>query len=94
MVTQKIWARGTYHPQTEDQRWAKPIEEKESIGWLAAWRATQQLIPASTSVVTVYEREADMYEFFQEASALKAQMVVRGALNRGLQEGSKICSSV
>jgi len=28
MVTQKIWARGQYQPQTEDQRWAKPIEEK------------------------------------------------------------------
>jgi hypothetical protein len=85
MVTQKIWARGTYHPQTEDQRWAKPIEEKESIRWLEALRETPHLVSPSTRAITVCDREADRYEFFQEASALAAQMVVRVALNRRLQ---------
>src|SRR4249920_509692 len=89
IVTQKIWARGTYQPQTEDQRWAKPIEEKESIRWLEALRETQQLIPSPTRVITVCDREADMYEFFQEASALNAPMVVRVALNRRLQAGEE-----
>ena len=64
IVTQKIWARGTYQPQTEDQRWAKPIEEKESIRWLEALRETQQLMPSPPRVITVCDREADMYEFF------------------------------
>lgn len=86
IVTQKIWARGRYQPQTEDQRWAKPREEKESIRWLEALRETQQLVPPPTRVITVCDREADMYEFFQEASALKAQMVVRVALNRRLHD--------
>ena len=88
-MTQKIWARGKYQPQTEDQRWAKPIEEKESIRWLEALRATQQLVPPPMRVITVCEREADMYEFFQEASALEAQMVVRVALNRRLQDAEE-----
>jgi hypothetical protein len=89
IMTQKIWARGKYHPQTEDQRWAKPIEEKESIRWLEALRETHHLMPAATRAITVCDREADMYEFFQEASVLKAQMVVRVALNRRLQEGEE-----
>ena len=89
IVTQKIWARGSYHPQTEDQRWAKPIEEKESIRWLEALRETQQLVPPTTRVITVCDREADMYEFFQEASLLKTRMVVRVALNRRLQEADE-----
>ena len=89
IVTQKIWARGKYQPQTEDQRWAKPIEEKESIRWLEALRETHQLVPPTTRVITVCDREADMYEFFQEASALEAPMVVRVALNRRLQDGEE-----
>ena len=35
------------------------------------------------------DREADMNEFFQEASALNASMVVRAALNRRLQEAEE-----
>jgi len=89
IVTQKVWARGRYQPQTEDQRWAKPIEEKESIRWLEALRETHQLVPPPTRVVTVCDREADMYEFFQEAAALETQMVVRVALNRRLQEAEE-----
>src|SRR5215831_1652117 len=89
IVTQKIWARGAYQPQTEDQRWAKPIEKKESIRWLEALRETQQLISSPPRVITVCDREADMYEFFQEASTLKAQRVVRVALNRRLQDGEE-----
>jgi hypothetical protein len=89
IVTQKIWARGKYQPQTEDQRWAKPIEEKESIRWLEALRETHRLVPPSTRVITVCDREADMYEFFPEATALETQMVVRVALNRRRQEGEE-----
>jgi hypothetical protein len=89
LVTQKIWARGKYQPQTEDQRWAKPIAEKESIRWLEALRETHQLVPPRTRVITVCDREADMYEFFQEAAALETQMVVRVALNRRLQDADE-----
>ena len=89
IVTQKIWARGSYHPQTEDQRWAKPIEEKESIRWLEALRETHQLVPRPTRAITVCDREADMYEFFQEAAVLGAPMVVRVALNRRLREAQE-----
>jgi hypothetical protein len=89
IVTQKIWARGRYQPQTEDQRWAKPIEEKESIRWLEALRETHQLVPSGTRAITVCDREADMYEFFQEASVLGAPMVVRVALNRRLQDADE-----
>jgi hypothetical protein len=89
IVTQKVWARGRYQPQTEDQRWAKPIEEKESIRWLEALRETQHLVSSPTRVITVCDREADMYEFFQEASALNAPIVVRVALNRRLQEAEE-----
>jgi transposase-like protein/transposase Tn5 family protein len=89
IVTQKIWARGQYHPQTEDQRWAKPIEEKESIRWLEALRETHQLVSSPTSVITVCDREADMYEFFQEATGLGAPMVGRVALNRRLRDAEE-----
>jgi hypothetical protein len=89
IVTQKIWARGKYQPQTEDQRWAKPIEEKESIRWLEALRETHHLVSSPTRAITVCDREADIYEFFQEAAALGAPMVVRVALNRRLQEAEE-----
>jgi len=47
-----------------------PIEEKESIKWLVSYRAVAgaQKLCSETMLVSVGDREADIYELFHEAS--------------------------
>ena len=82
LLTQKIWARVSYSQQSERERKNTAIEEKESYRWLAALQETGELAPADTRVVTLCDREADIYEFLVEAQRLKAQFVLRAAWDR------------
>lgn len=89
ILSQKIWAREGFNEQTEQERWATPIELKESYRWLEALRETDRLMPQSTKVITVCDREADIYEFLQEASLLDAHILIRASANRRLDDSAE-----
>jgi hypothetical protein len=63
-----------------------PIEEKESYRWLQAFEQTLALAPAGVEVITVCDREADIYEMFALAQEQKASLLVRASSNRVLLE--------
>jgi hypothetical protein len=74
-IDQIIWAR-----QEEKGKLKKPkvIEEKESIRWIDCLNRTAELTKDSTSkIVTVCDREADIYDFFFEARFLEQEVLVR-----------------
>jgi len=58
-----------------------PIEEKESHRWLESLESSVIGL-AGTQVVTVCDREADMYEFFKFSQDLKQPILVRAKANR------------
>jgi hypothetical protein len=65
----QCWARDPKEAGKRKLRKQLPIEEKESIKWLVSFRAVaeaQRLCP-ETILVSVGDREADIYELFQEA---------------------------
>jgi len=65
----QCWARDPEHAGKRERRHDLPIEEKESIKWLKSYRAVaelQELCP-ETMLVSVGDREADIYELFYEA---------------------------
>ena len=64
-----------------------PIEEKESYRWLEVLKHSQQL-RGDTQLVTVCDREADIYEFFQLSAALGAPVVVRANHDRVINKRS------
>lgn len=69
LVDIQLWAREphTDEPEAKDPR--RPIEEKESHRWLHSFRRTaevQRLCP-QTHLISIADREADLYELFQEA---------------------------
>jgi len=68
-----------------------PIEEKESYRWLQAFEQALALVPKGVEVVTVCDREADIYEMFAFAHRQKASLLVRASSNRVLlgDEGRK-----
>jgi hypothetical protein len=56
-----------------------PIEDKESYRWLQAFEQTLALAPAGVEVITVCDREADIYELFAFAQTKHAPLLVRAA---------------
>jgi hypothetical protein len=61
-----------------------PIEEKESYKWIEAFEQTLKLTPAGVEVVTVCDREADIYEMFALAQEKEAKLLVRASADRAL----------
>src|SRR5262245_54213746 len=82
LLTQTIWARASYSQQSTRERKNTAIEQKESYRWLDALQETVDLAPANTLVVTLCDREADIYEFLAEAQQLEAKFVLRAAWDR------------
>jgi hypothetical protein len=85
LLTQEVWARAGYQPQSARQRKNTAIEQKESYRWIAALQETVEASPSSTTVVTLCDREADIYEFLVEAQQLKAKFVLRAAWDRHIE---------
>ena len=76
-VEQKIWSRKEYRDEPDKNEIARtPIEEKESFRWLESLRSYDRAMSRS-DYITVCDREAHIYEFFDEAQSLGAQVLVR-----------------
>jgi hypothetical protein len=67
-----------------------PIEAKESFRWLESLRKTQQVTANSgVHVVTVCDREGDMYELFELAYKDDAALLVRASKDRLINKASR-----
>lgn len=75
LLDHQVWAR--QRQQAKGHEHAKlPIEEKESFRWIRSLRESVKRTPDSKLVV-VADREADIYDLFEEAMDLGADLVVR-----------------
>lgn len=63
-----------------------PINQKKSFRWLEALRTTNKLSQQGKKVITICDREADIYEFLSEAEFLDEKYIIRGKNNRHLSE--------
>jgi len=87
LLTQDYLDRSVGDPaHTPQEARMQPIEEKESYRWLQAFEKTLELAPEGVQVVTVCDREADIYELFVLAQARQAALLVRAADDRCLQD--------
>ena len=87
----QCWARDGHTFGKHHERKSKPIEQKESNKWLKSFQAAtqaQRQCP-DTVIVSVGDREADIYELFQMAlEDLKGpRLLVRAEQNRLLADG-------
>ena len=76
-LTDKVWVRDA--SEKADYK-TKPLAEKESYKWIEALSQTQTRTPEGVEVITICDREADIYEFFVEAK--EHPFVIRSAQNR------------
>ena len=66
----QCWGRDPEQAGKKHHRHQLPIEEKESVKWLVSYRSVadvQKLCP-DTMLVSIGDREADVYELFHEAT--------------------------
>src|ERR1019366_1491893 len=66
----QCWARKAEEFGKKAKRHSVPIEQKESYKWLKSYRALAavQARQPKTTLVSVGDREADLYELFAEAA--------------------------
>ena len=86
VLSQQIWARDPGQRGQRHTRRARPIEDKESHKWLRGLEAAAALKASGFEghVVSVGDREADIYEVFLAAQAQGVQLLVRAAWDRRL----------
>jgi hypothetical protein len=90
VVDAQVWAR-----DWEEKKAARAIEDKESVKWLRSYQmaARMQAELKRTRVVSVGDREADIYELFATArehlEAGGPHLLVRSREDRALLETSK-----
>jgi len=87
----QCWARNRDEFGKKHQRRQRPIEEKESHKWLESFRrvAEVQRHCPETMLVSVADREADVYEFFHLAlsDSKGPKLLVRAEQDRLLADG-------
>lgn len=76
-LTDQVWVRDASEKGAYK---TKPIAAKESYKWLEVLSQTHTRTPEGVEVITICDREADIYEFFVEAK--EHPFVVRAAQNR------------
>lgn len=65
-----------------------PVEEKESYRWMQSLERARSVLD-DTRVVTVCDREADMYGLFELSERLKSPVLVRANVDRGINRKSR-----
>ena len=82
----QCWARDPKQRGKAQQRRRLPIEQKESCKWLRSLAAAQRLQAGcpDTTVVSIGDREADIYELFAQARPDGAKLLVRACRPRVL----------
>lgn len=87
-IDQIIWSR---QKEKEGSKNIKTMEEKESIRWIECLRTTAELTREySSKVITVCDREADIYDFFFEAKELEHDVLVRCFHDREINDDGEL----
>jgi hypothetical protein len=79
---------------SHDSKKLRPIEEKESFRWLETMERSTADIPGEIPVITVCDREGDMYELFAKAAALNEAFLIRIIQNRMTVESKRILDTI
>ncbi len=92
VLAQEVWARDeeTYGqlPDHHD----RPIEEKESYKWLKSLARLNEIcvVCPDTHLVSVGDREADVYDLLLAERLEGVDLLVRAAMNRGVEQEERL----
>jgi hypothetical protein len=89
VLHQQVWRRELALVGKKHQRHKKLTQEKESQRWLSALDVTQSLISQETVVVTVADREADIYDLLVLPRRPNSQLLIRATHNRRVKRSAE-----
>jgi hypothetical protein len=91
---QQVWVREVSTPGQRHHRHTRAFEEKESYKWVAGLPELKALTD-TLQVVTVCDREAHIYEFFDAVLEADAHFLVRASRGRSFtQDGVAVFAEV
>lgn len=89
LLHQKFWTRDPEERGKSQLRKSLPIEEKESFKWLESLDNSLKDVPSEIKVVTVCDREADIYDLFNKAILEEKHLIIRATRDRKVSEEGK-----
>ena len=93
LLDQKIFSRKLRSKKTGKAKGSNPhdhlpIEAKESYRWLETLKNTKDVM-GNADIVTVCDREADLYDFFKCSHQIGAPVLVRASADRTINRNSR-----
>jgi len=93
LLDQKIFSRKLRSERRHREKGSNPhdhlpVEEKESYRWLGALANTKEVM-GDTEIITVCDREADLYDFFKFSHQVGSPVLVRANANRTINRKSR-----
>ena len=85
LTSQQCWSRPEREEEAKQKsrrKYVSDIKDKESYKWIKALKDTRNLVPEETRIVTIGDREADIFELLWTAETLKTLFLVRNRQNR------------
>lgn len=86
LLHQAVWARDPEEIGKRHRRRQLETKDKESQRWLTAMAVSEEATPEGTSVVTVADREADIYDLFARSRREGSELLIRAEHNRRVNE--------
>jgi hypothetical protein len=87
LVHQVVWARAAGRVTLHRRR--RETAEKESQRWLTALQASQASLPPELAVITVADREADIFDLFASPRRPGSHLLIRAAHNRRVSQAEQ-----
>jgi len=95
VIHQEVWARDPQERGKKATRHRRPIDQKESQRWLRTCQAIEAQVPEEVTVITVADREADIYELFTQPRRANHELLIRAHHNRRiLHEAGRLREAV
>jgi hypothetical protein len=88
-IYQEAWARDPKTLGKKHKRRQLETKDKESQRWLDTLSASEEAIPGDIDVITIADREADIYDFFAHPRREGSHLLVRIAYNRRVEHEAK-----
>ena len=82
ILEQQIWTRAVKKTKKKNQQTQKSVVNKESKRWLTSLVSTELAMPSTTTVVTVTDREGDIYDLFAMEREPNSELLIRAKHNR------------
>jgi hypothetical protein len=82
LIHQEVWSRDPQQRGKKQQRHRLETREKESQKWLNALEATEAQLPQGLKVVTIGDRESDIYDLMAAPRRVGSELLLRVGHNR------------